>query len=82
MVSQYESEDLYLPENCERDRYFMRDFQLPVQRPLVAKVMGEHAFSLSFFVLAYELPIGGHSAATLRVAADGANASRHRAMPV
>ena len=26
------------------------------------------------------LPIGGHSAATLRVAADGA--SRHRAMPV
>ena len=33
-----------------------------------------------FFLYAYVLPIGGHSAATLRVAADGA--LRHRAMPV
>ena len=56
----------------------MRYFQLPVQRPIVAKVMGERAFPL-FFVCAYFLPIGGHSAATLRVAADGAK--RHRAMP-
>ena len=80
MVSHYELEDLYLPENCDRDRYFMRDSQLLVQRPIDAKVMGERAFSLSFFVRAYVLPIGGHSAATLWVAADGA--SRHRAMPV